>query len=924
KQIFNKKSKGFTFVELLVAISVITVLSAITIVAINPVKRAAQARNAERWSEIDSILKAVLKYGVDNNISDFSSIGIDENLKMIGTSSTGCSVACGTDTGTPASFTHNDNSSEEFGGGTYNNTQWDASNNWIELTDTNNPGDFTSKIVDAGSLASWNTISWIPQRPSYKELLNNKAAESGYPAGNINMTGNVLLMHMNESSGVIFDSSGEENNGTNHGATYGVTGKFNTALNFDGINDYVEVPHSSSLNISDKITLEAWAKDPPGGWLSGYTYRKKITLNGQSGAGTGYLVKLKVGESSGSSGADLHLENHSADFPNDIRFTDDDGITKLSHWLEGTTGTAPNRISTFWVKVNDNLNTNQDIYIYYGKAGASSASKMWDNVKHLNIASGVFDYNAALGINNYHSREMQHRLGVSGEGYHTCVLKFDGNVHCWGDNTFGQAVDYTGGDAIEVAAGGFHTCVLKSNGNVDCWGDNTYGQSADYSGGDAIAVSAGEYHTCVLKSNGNVDCYGSNTYNQAPDGDDYTAGDAIAVSAGGYHSCVLKSNGNVNCWGDNNDGQSADYTGGDAIFISAGGFHTCVLKSNGNVDCWGDTTYGQSADYLDGDAIGVSAGVFHTCVLKSNGNVDCYGSNTYGQSTDYTGEDAKNPFRKYVSPEPSFNSAGNEETLETQNKIIISKGKDAYSLEMSSDGATLYGYISNHEISTSVSNPTNWHHFVMTFDGADQKLYIDGAEKATQNIGGTIGTNTNKVFIGEFFSGVIDEVAIYNRALSAEEILDHYKRGALRLKFQTRSCNDAACSGEIFTGPDGTASSYYTEENNNTASTPSLSLNVPNNHYFQYKIYFETDDVNYSPELKSVTVDYTVGVQGYTASSCLDLSGYLVPSYLVQIPEDPKYGSSEKTYYAIKKTSTGRIKVQACKAELNKTISTMR
>jgi type II secretory pathway pseudopilin PulG len=434
-------------------------------------------------------------------------------------------------------------------------------------------------------------------------------------------------------------------------------------------------------------------------WPSGWSYRKKITISGSSGAGTNYQVLLKVGESSGATGANFHLEGLSAKFPTgtddggDLRFTASDGITPLSFWVESVTGTSPNRIAYVWVKVSANLDTNQDIYCYFGNPDATSASKMWDNVKHLTIFNGVFNYNASFGVNGYYSREMQHRLGVAGGHSHTCVLKSNGNVDCYGNNDYGQSNDYTGGDAIGVAARGYHTCVLKSNGNVDCYGLNSDGQANDYTGGDAIGVAAGRYHTCVLKSNGNVDCYGNNNYGQANDytgGDaigvaagtfhtcvlksngnvdcygqnawgqanDYTGGDAIGVAAGGYHTCVLKSNGNVDCYGNNDYGQANDYTGGDAIGVAAGTWHTCVLKSNGNVDCYGYNDYGLSNDYTGGDAIGVAAGAFHTCVLKSNGNVDCYGRNYYGEANDYTGGDAKNPFRKYTFPEPQFYSAG--------------------------------------------------------------------------------------------------------------------------------------------------------------------------------------------------------------------------------------------------------------------------
>jgi len=103
------------------------------------------------------------------------------------------------------------------------------------------------------------------------------------------------------------------------------------------------------------------------GWLSGYQYRKKVTISGSSGAGENYQVKLKIGS---SSGGDFHLEGHCEDFPNDIRFTDDDGTTLLDYWIED----ASEDPITVWVEVKDSLDNDVDIYVYYGKSGESSAS----------------------------------------------------------------------------------------------------------------------------------------------------------------------------------------------------------------------------------------------------------------------------------------------------------------------------------------------------------------------------------------------------------------------------------------------------------------------------------------------------------------------------------------------------------------------
>jgi len=103
------------------------------------------------------------------------------------------------------------------------------------------------------------------------------------------------------------------------------------------------------------------------GWLSGYQYRKKVTISGSSGAGENYQVKLSIGS---SSGGDFHLEGHCVDFPNDIRFTKDDGLTLLNYWIEDPSQDP----ITVWIKIDDDLDDNVDIYCYYGSSLANSVS----------------------------------------------------------------------------------------------------------------------------------------------------------------------------------------------------------------------------------------------------------------------------------------------------------------------------------------------------------------------------------------------------------------------------------------------------------------------------------------------------------------------------------------------------------------------
>jgi hypothetical protein len=115
-------------------------------------------------------------------------------------------------------------------------------------------------------------------------------------------------------------------------------------------------------------------------WLTGWKYRKKITIQGSSGAGTNYQVLLKIGESSGTTGTDFHLHGLADNFPSDknqsgdLRFTSSNGSTLLDFWVEQVAGTSPNRIAYVWVEVSEDLGTNRDIYCYFGNVNATNAS----------------------------------------------------------------------------------------------------------------------------------------------------------------------------------------------------------------------------------------------------------------------------------------------------------------------------------------------------------------------------------------------------------------------------------------------------------------------------------------------------------------------------------------------------------------------
>ncbi len=71
-----------------------------------------------------------------------------------------------------------------------------------------------------------------------------------------------------------------------------------------------------------------------------------------------------------------------------------------------------------------------------------------------------------------------------------------------------------------------------------------------------------------------------------------------------------------------------------------------------------------------------------------------------------------------------------------------------------------------------------WYHITTVYDGHEQILYKDGEQVFARSESGSMGTNSRKFLIGarghtsprNFFGGMIDEVRIYNRALSESEI----------------------------------------------------------------------------------------------------------------------------------------------------------
>ncbi len=333
-----------------------------------------------------------------------------------------------------------------------------------------------------------------------------------------------------------------------------------------------------------------------------------------------------------------------------------------------------------------------------------------DNLGNIGIGSVGFDLNKALNYALVTINDSTASLNRS-----QCVILEGGFLKCFGYNYNGQLGTGTNqiiGDnetpaqmspvnipekVDQVATGNRHTCAVTENGNLYCFGNNSFGQigvgsilgdsGSDFYlptlidiGNKVKKVSAGYAHTCVILINGNLKCFGWNGYNVLGQPTNGNIGDnetpsslpeisfgenVIQVTTGWQFTCVLVESGRVKCFGNNQLGQLGLGTQSfnmknalqtpflnfpkKVIEIASSYVHTCAILEDFSVYCFGKNQLGQlglghtmnigddeEASFggplpFDYPVIKVALGGTHSCALLSNEAIKCWGENNFNQ-----------------------------------------------------------------------------------------------------------------------------------------------------------------------------------------------------------------------------------------------------------------------------------------------------
>jgi prepilin-type N-terminal cleavage/methylation domain-containing protein len=596
-------------------------------------------------------------------------------------------------------------------------------------------------------------------------------------------------------------------------------------------------------NVTSDHAIEA-SFVPSVSWLSGWSYRKKITIsNANIGSDlTNFPALVKIT-------ADSNMSQALAT-GYDIRFADSTGNTLLSYERESWSGGNGSAVTAnFWVKVPAISHAAATtIYIYYGNSSAGEGQS----------AAGVWDSNY-LGVwhmadNASNKTVVDSTGGDNGTAKaNTSTKTTTGKVN--GALTFNGTSDYVdlGSNVGSFALSNNFTIAAWVNPALDSSDDAIYGNtwngygyilrmtsvnkarfmlsrsSNNYNGIDSSVLSSG-WHYIVGTWNGTspkISIDGAdNSQTTVTNGtvSSITTNNNTAMGLGGTSDSHYFK-GPIDEVRVSNSVRSADWINFEYHNIADSGNDLTYANQETKINTYVITaSSGANGTITPSGAVSVNSGANQTFIITPN-----YGYHILDITADGSSVGTPSTY--------TFNSVTANHTISATFEATVISG----------------GYVYTGFTSGSIWSQQDWSGGPGQSDFSDSaKYYQDDGNISNNGIPSGLrlaNIGNSYVFFGSLESSTFDT----GTNLTSYTTLTWQptsQNPATSIKFQIAANNDNLTWDYL--GPDGTDQTYYT--------VPGATINnLNNNRYIRYKVFLSTADASQTPVLTSVNINYVSG-----------------------------------------------------------------
>ena len=632
---------------------------------------------------------------------------------------------------------------------------------------------------------------------------NTNTSSIGVTVSNTQPTGLALAYSFDEGSGVVAnDSSGNGNTAALNNGVAWVPGKHGGAVSLDGANDYLSIPNSSSTNISGTgLTLSLWLNPQPlsGGdsvvigkfWNTTWTapnYQYGIELDG--GITPHFYVGTAGGLLGGQMGSSLPMSqwSHLA-----IVFNG----TQVQFYLNGVLlNTQP--LSASMTARGNSMNVGADEQPAQYHKGQVDDLRIYNRALSSNevltdmntaVAPPGLDTEPPTAPNNLISTafspsqiDLNWTSSADNVGVSNYLVESCQGAGC---TTFTQIATTTTNSysSIGLTAGISYSYRVRATDAV--------GNLSTFSNIASAATPASDTQAPTQPTNLTASPVGSTQINLS-----WTAStDNVAIHGYSVERCMSAS-----CTFTEISPYVTSTTYNDITGLTAGGSYSYRVRASddsGNQSPYSNVASATTPTSTNPAGLvaafsfneGTGTTVADSSVNSNNGtiaNAAWTASGKYGGALVFNGSNAlvniADAYTLHLTTAMTLEAWVNPSTVSSLWRDVIYKGNDNYYLSGTSPASSVpatggtFGATGANVYGTTALTANTWAHLAATYDGATLRLFVNGAPVSSMARTGSLATSTNPLQIGgdsiygQYFAGAIDEIRVYNVALTQAQI----------------------------------------------------------------------------------------------------------------------------------------------------------